>query len=455
MMTRMKPNRFFRRRHAAGLLTLGLWCFGAAFAFAAPDESPPAPRGGAAARQDVLVRLDGTTVAGKVTGIDASGKVHLRTSAGNKTIALMMLRAIRRTGAPAAPAATRPTSRILVFQGDGGALFARQVAIAQQRCNLHWRYGQLSLPLTHLRGVYLPPPKADIRHQTSEIRNSKGFLSDLRATQPVREDRVYVKTDKGVQRVDCLIQSLDDAAVTVRWQGKTRRIARSRLVGILFAQLAAPGDRTGQCRVTMADGSSLWGTLTSLDDGKLHLRFDSAASGGTPPQSGGAFKEILLPWDQVASVTVRSDRMVFLSDLKPVRIEQSSFLDFHWPWRLDRSVMDQPITLAGQRYDKGLGVHARCRLTYTNAGYDRFAAVIGLQDSTDTVGDCQFQVIGDGKVLYEARVRRGDGPRPRKVDVDIRGVRELTLAVEPGEDMDFGDRADWADARLIKGDEGG
>ena len=74
--------------------------------------------------------------------------------------------------------------------------------------------------------------------------------------------------------------------------------------------------------------------------------------------------------------------------------------------------------------------------------------MIGIDDETNGRGDCIFLVLGDGKELFRARVTGTD--EPRRIGVDIRGVRQVTLVVEPGEDLDLADHADWCDARMLK-----
>jgi hypothetical protein len=148
-------------------------------------------------------------------------------------------------------------------------------------------------------------------------------------------------------------------------------------------------------------------------------------------------------------LTVRSDRLQFLSDLKPLEAEQQPVVSFPRPWRNDRSVEGNTLTLSGVSYDKGLGVAPSSRLVYALDGQvDVFAATIGIDAETGGRGDCVFAVLGDGKELFRLQVRGKDPAH--KLRLDVRGVKQLELIVEPGEDLDLGDHADWADACLIR-----
>lgn len=107
-----------------------------------------------------------------------------------------------------------------------------------------------------------------------------------------------------------------------------------------------------------------------------------------------------------------------------------------------------PLRLGGTVYDKGLGVHARSEVTLDLAGgYDRFTARAGVDDEVSGKGSVAFELLGDGRVLARSGVvRSGDAAIP--FDVDVRGVRTLTLRVTDGGDGVDSDHADWADAQL-------
>jgi hypothetical protein len=119
------------------------------------------------------------------------------------------------------------------------------------------------------------------------------------------------------------------------------------------------------------------------------------------------------------------------------------------PWQRDRSVSGKPLLMSGRAYEKGLGVHARNLLRYDIGGqFDAFAATIGLDAAAEGRGDCVFVVRADGRELLRQRVRGQE--TPREIKLDVRGARQLTLLVEPGEDLDLADHANWANARLMK-----
>lgn len=111
-----------------------------------------------------------------------------------------------------------------------------------------------------------------------------------------------------------------------------------------------------------------------------------------------------------------------------------------------------PLRLGGTTYDKGLGVHARSEVTVDlNGAYDRFAAETGIDEEKPDKGSVVFEVLGDGEVLARSAVL-GPADAPHAFDVDVSGVRQLTLRVTDGGDGIDSDHGDWADARLLEKD---
>ncbi len=114
------------------------------------------------------------------------------------------------------------------------------------------------------------------------------------------------------------------------------------------------------------------------------------------------------------------------------------------------SVGGNPITLAGTAYPTGLGTHAASTITYNLAGaYTTFAAAVGIDAEEDAkgTGSVDFQVIGDGKVLFDSGVLTNDAVR--QVNVSVAGVQTLQLVATNGVAgvIDY-DHADWAGATL-------
>jgi alpha-galactosidase len=130
----------------------------------------------------------------------------------------------------------------------------------------------------------------------------------------------------------------------------------------------------------------------------------------------------------------------------------------HHPWivatsgwmspTVDESVGGgSPISLVSQTYPTGIGVASPSTVRYyLGKACSRLTATVGIDDAVRNVGPeggtSTFQVVGDGKVLFDSGVIDRDHPKP--VDVDLTGVRVLDLLVGDAGDGGYNDRADWA-----------
>ena len=106
-----------------------------------------------------------------------------------------------------------------------------------------------------------------------------------------------------------------------------------------------------------------------------------------------------------------------------------------------------PISLVSQTYPTGIGVASPSTVRfYLGKACSRLTATVGIDDAVRNVGPeggtSTFQVVGDGKVLFDSGVV--DRDHPKAVDVDLTGVRVLDLLVGDAGDGGYNDRADWA-----------
>lgn len=115
---------------------------------------------------------------------------------------------------------------------------------------------------------------------------------------------------------------------------------------------------------------------------------------------------------------------------------------------VDRSVDGHPIAIAGRKFDHGFGTHSPgLFLIDLSKGSSRFHAWVGIDDETNRRGSVEFQVIGDGRMLWSSGVMHG-GDGAKEVNVDLSGVKNLGLLVgDAGDGFEF-DHADWAEAAL-------
>ncbi|MET7966339.1 NPCBM/NEW2 domain-containing protein [Micromonospora sp. NPDC005305] len=120
----------------------------------------------------------------------------------------------------------------------------------------------------------------------------------------------------------------------------------------------------------------------------------------------------------------------------------------------DRAVSGNPIRLAGTEYAKGIGTHANSEVVYDLEPTDtRFVAIVGIDDVQRTSPNASvvFQVLADGKVVYDSGLMRAQPySPPQRVELDVLGVERLVLRVTDAGNTNNSDHADWADARVLR-----
>ena len=325
----------------------------------------------------------------------------------------------------AAGAPAPPKSAIQIELRGEGRIFAKAVRLADDKCHIDWSQGEpLVVPIDAVRAIRF------------ESGTSYPELDKAIAAPSAELDRIFLKSEGGkIDSISGLVDSMDDKEVVLEIESQRRPILRQRLFAIVVAQPTAQDAATG-CVISLQDGSQLGGDLVAIGGGEATLSLP-----------GGAKAEF--PWSAISRIEIRSSRIAFLSDLKPIAVEQEAIVTLPRPWQRDKNVLGRPLKIGDRQFEKGIGVHARSSLTFAADGnYDVLAAIVGIDAATGGKGDCNFTVLADGQPLWTRRVKGTDPPH--EVRVDLKRASQVTLLVEPGADLDLADHANWCDVRFIK-----
>lgn len=371
------------------------------------------------AQEWTLRTIDGKTQSAALEKIDADGALHSK--GGASLPALADLREIH-SGKPAPPR-LQPTAGVLIELLGGGR-------IAGASLEMEGEAFKLTLPSDAGQVLQVPlDAAAAIRFQPGAVQPA---FEDALARPSPDSDQVLAIIDDQVQPLQGLLSAITADAVEFEFEGQTRKLEKSKVFGVVLARTAAAPPRY-HCLI-LNDGSVLPARSLQFEEGAFLLQAGEATT--------------RLPAYLVQRIELRSDRLIFLSDLEPVRVNEKPLLMLPKRWQRDRAIRGGPILLGGVEYSKGIGCQPRSELTFAlPTGAESFLAVVGLDASAKGKGACVFEIRGDGKTLFQQAVA-GKQP-PVEVALDIRGVSELTLIVEAGEDLDLGDHADWADARVL------
>lgn len=117
---------------------------------------------------------------------------------------------------------------------------------------------------------------------------------------------------------------------------------------------------------------------------------------------------------------------------------------------IDKSVTGKQLSIGGKIFSTGVGTHSvsRIDLNLRRKGV-RFTAYVGVDDGAAVrPASVDFTITGDGRKLWESGLMK-EGEAAKKVDIDLRGVKRLSLIVGDGGNGIDNDHADWAEAFFV------
>lgn len=378
---------------------------------------------------DELHPIQGSTIRGKLLSADTDGNLRVRVpnTAAPQVIQLASLRAIR-----------LGTSRRAIQQAPGQVTLRSGLTLPAtiQSCdgsNVKLRSPLLtketSIPLRYVRAIRLQQP----------VEEDGGFT---KYAQDPKEDHdlIYIQTTNKVLQRTVTIDHIADGEVHYDVRGQERSLPVTKLYGIVMSKNAGvlpdPQPRP-RIEAILRSGQTVPGKLLAMDGEHCAVRLDEKV-------------DLYLVRDAISTIHVLSDRLVYLTDLAPTRVEQTPAFNRKWQWQKNRSPSGPGIRLGGKEYPNGLVVIPRTRLTYpTRRHYDFLEATIGIEDRSTGPAHAIFRVLDGEKVLFESKplTRQSE---PVELKIDIRNVDRLTIEADFGKNYDFGDHCVFAEARLIK-----
>jgi len=373
--------------------------------------------------------LDGRTLSGplvelsadRATVLTAGGRVPLETG--------KLLKISQKMEARPGP---RPAA-VAVELVDGALIQAAQYVVRGSQAQITLASGEIvEAPTSAVRTVQFQP-SAEFSPEWSRLLEAKAD-SDL----------LIVRTGGGIDAHKGVLHDVTEDAVRFDLDGDILPVRRSKVYGLAYRHSVAAELLPATCRITDAAGSQ-WPVRSLTLAGKLQWL--------TP--AGVAVSQ---PLENVAEIDFSGGKLVYLSDLKPESSLWTPFFAAEKPLpavkrfyapRFDRGFDSAGLELAGVRYAKGLALHAHTELVYRlPAGFRRFTAAAGIDEAARPGGKVRLVVRGDDKALWEGEIA-GD-QAPQTVEVDVAGVRRLTVQVDFAGSLTAGDRLLLGNARIVK-----
>lgn len=310
---------------------------------------------------------------------------------------------------------------------DGSLLHGTRFAVKEKEVEVTLAVSErmVRIPLTAVSYILNDAHDAAIRQKWQE------FLGKKR-----NQDLLAINLRGTISGLNGTISGNDKGRIVFALEGRDKRVLDpARIQGLILLNSLGPQAPSSVCQVHDVNQNVLVAGRVTAD-----------AKGFTITTVSGTQFEY--PASAIARLDYRSDKVVYLSDLKPTVIQKSKQgrLDI---WRTDKNLENSSLQLEGQVYAKGLCLHAHTELVYALDGkYKEFKAILGMDDLVGGDGHPVVKLEGDGKELFAGTVHRKD--RRRELTLDVKGIQQLRIIVTSSGLFDFGDHVDFADAKLCK-----
>jgi hypothetical protein len=297
--------------------------------------------------------------------------------------------------------------------------------------------GGVPVPLSSLRGFLTMPIEGKAGRRAIEL------VSGDDDEPTGKMDQVL---DRRLAAYEGILEAIDAKELHLDHE-RLRRIVPLNILHLAGVRLARDAQSPRPAlpsqafvKVHTRDASALDGTIESVRHGKWQVR---------PLWQPG--KVLSIPAEEVTAVEVLNGQAIYLSQLVPSQVAEKTILAPPQRYRMNQNCQGNKLAVAGNLYAWGIGVHANSSLTFDVGGaWSTFESVIGIDDQMGGGGSVVFIVTAEGKELYKSPVLRGAQEKPTVISVPIKGVKKLTLTVDATEDLDLGDVANWAGARLLR-----
>lgn len=388
--------------------------------------------------QDVEIRrLDGSREAGTLVALDTEMVTYAPSTGQRATVPVAEVVSIRAKGAVAdVPLAGSTWVRFDMAGGD--VVYGTISSSDYDTVNVDTRLvGPLVLPLEATSRV-------TVLANSGQLPRSAG--SEIEADRDV----LFLRSAKGVDHVIGDVARFTRDGVFFEWTDDGESLFRfkeDRVVAVRLAEPEAPeGDGEGLAATVWGrDGSRLTGHVAKAKGGGLRL---ALATGST----------VTIDPDELALVTLGTERFTFVSDLEPETLVETPYLEGGLLFGLhrDEGLRGGVVVAGGVHFPRCLTMHSRTDVTYDLDGaYSRFSAGVALDDARADLpvrGAVTFTVLVDGKAVAGPVVRRGR-EEPVWLDVALEGASKLTLRADFADNYHFNGWAVWGAPVLVRSDD--
>lgn len=369
-------------------------------------------------------RIDGGVFNGRVIGV--APQLTLRHEQEEHTVAWSAVLSLRVAPLQAeTPSVFKYSRSDLVFAlADGSLLRGTVIGADGERLTLQTADGQVGYAARgELRAIYGPPADQD----------TAAAAEAARGAGDGEEDIAIVARGEKALTLRGRAQGLTQDGVRFQWNNRESTLPWARVAAVVFA---APPTRSASSRVTLRSGEVIGGRIVSGDERSIKIR-------------SAVFDGYVAAWSDIARIDCESDRVRYLSDMRPALYRFDPFFTREWEYGLDRTLDGRPLRVAGVAFDKAVVLHSRGLIQFDIGGaFDRFATSVGIVDGHPNAS-AHVLISVDGRPMWENE-RVVAGAEPIEVNIAVPRGRTLELFVDFGEALDLGDHVCFGNARLLR-----
>lgn len=378
--------------------------------------------------------IDGTQIRGKLTAI-SDQEVTVTVDQQDRSIASEQLQSIIVSNATAtAPDGNHMTVRL----HDGSTLIARSVLATPTNAritisdDISYRLNSDSL--------------SSIQFKTLTEQGQKDYDAIL-DDDAAGDVLIVLRPSGAIDELEGIIERIDDKTVTFNFDGDRIPVELTKLAGVKLLQPSSLKVLQTTCSLTDLNGNAWHARTFNLNPEENALTFET-----------GTGDKISIQLNLIQKLQFASTNVVYLSDLPPENAQWTPYLsgrlirnrlDQLYAPAKDRSANGGAIVIGEQQYLKGLSLRSKTILTYRlTEEFKTLQLTAGLAMETKGRGNIDLIILGDNKQLFRDAIEDPDDIR--QLELDITGIRRLSITVDYGKNLDFGDLLHLGDAKLLK-----
>jgi hypothetical protein len=393
--------------------------------------------------------LAGEGPAGQIVAV-TTDRVTIRNSAGEQSIAASELMWVELN-----TLATEVKSSVWVELLDGSRLSAVAYTSAAGQAKVELTSGQIATVATRaIKSVRFKAQDPALGGQWREILESQatGDMVVIRKTsmRPVQEgEEAGTVTEVALDQLEGTVLDVGPESVQFEFDGEKIDVRREKLEGLVYYHPARREFSLPACKLVDIGGST-W-SIKSLE--LVGDRLQGSTVGGVA---------LDLPLAAIAKIDYSVGNVFFLTDLEPdtgagdpaVSLQPAA-MAFKFG-RVFGVRSGPPLGAArfqidGQTFSNGLSLHSPVNIVYrVPDGVRWLRARAGVDDSVIVPGRFDLVILADGKERFRQSFGGQQDRKPVPIDLEIAGVKRITIVLDPADGQDIGDQLDLCEARLTK-----